>query len=156
MPPDPGGEAGYGDTNGYAAGAATEDVASGAGAESGGTGAALSSELLPPEVFYSMKLVSGKDAVGTFSGPGTLAIEPRGVSTTDAVEVGNGLDGAEGGVDNEGNGVRSESMGQDMRSKVRNLVDKLSWGKGGTASKEHQGVRNGGGTCTVPGERVEM
>ncbi|CAM9742410.1 unnamed protein product, partial [Ectocarpus sp. 8 AP-2014] len=43
---------------------------------SGGGGGLLPPRLDPPpqspEIFYSMKLVTGKDAVGTLSGPGTL------------------------------------------------------------------------------------
>lgn len=52
------------------------DSASATGRE--GTKTGSSPEALPPEVFYSMKQTKGKDAVGTFSGPGTLEIGRRG------------------------------------------------------------------------------
>ena len=63
-----------GDAAGGGAGGVVGGGEGGSAAAAGG-GSGLLSESLPPEIFYSMKLVTGKDAVGTMSGPGTLGIE---------------------------------------------------------------------------------
>lgn len=94
------------------------------GAAVGAVSGTLPSESLPPEVFYSMKLVTGKDAVGTLSGPGTLGIEKCG-------EGGKG-DGAEAGA-----AAACGAGAEDKRSTVRRtLTEALSWGKGDGGGRE--------------------
>lgn len=87
-----------------------------------GGSSGLPSEALPPEVFYSIKLMTGKDAVGTLSGPGTLGIEKH-------------VNGDEGG----GSGGFSDygsSGGEEKRSAVKTLVEAaLSWGRGEAAGR---------------------
>ncbi|CAM9474753.1 unnamed protein product, partial [Laminaria digitata] len=129
--------------------AAGGGVGGGAGGVAGGGdggsaaaagGSALLSESLPPEIFYSMKLVTGKDAVGTMSGPGTLGIERRGGKG----EGGGG--GAEGGG---GGGSVCGAGGEEKRSRVQTLVDALPWGKGesgkGAGSGRDPGLASAGG-----------
>lgn len=87
-----------------------------------GSSSGVPSEALPSEVFYSIKLMTGKDAVGTLSGPGTLGIEKH-------------INGDEGG----GSGGFSDcgsSGGEEKRSAVKTLVEAaLSWGRGEPAGK---------------------
>lgn len=149
--PDPGGQldlvtdgvgrgvgAGREGVGGSVDGGSHEAVCAAAGAAGGsarsGGGSSLPSESLPPEVFYSMKLVTGKDAVGTLSGPGTLGIERR-------------VKGEEGGVEGGGvgrsGGAICGASGEDKRSTVRTLVDALSWGKGDAG-------KGGAGTDAAP------
>ncbi|CAN0249627.1 unnamed protein product, partial [Ectocarpus sp. 4 AP-2014] len=80
-----GGESGYGSATDTAATACTgsgeeEGAARGSESSSSSSSSSGGGGLLPPrldsppsspEIFYSMKLVTGKDAVGTLSGPGT-------------------------------------------------------------------------------------
>lgn len=73
-----------------------------------------------------MKLVTGKDAVGTLSGPGTLGIERCTAART-----------GEGGVNGGGGdgGAVCGATVEDKRSAVvQTLVDVFSWGMGGEAA----------------------
>lgn len=121
----------------------------------------LSSESLPSEVFYSMKVVAGKDAVGTLSGPGTLGIEGlhanvggagEGTSAPSSAPSGNhgkhesnadvclpvveggwsGSSGSGGRGNMCGEGSnRGNGGGEERRSAVRTLLDSFSWGGSG-------------------------
>lgn len=97
--------------------------------ESEGSCSLLSSESPPSEVFYSMKLVTGKDAVGTLSGPGTLGIDRC-----------NGKGDEGGGVNSSGGrgggGRAACGGGDDKRSAVQALVGALSWGKGDAGKRD--------------------
>lgn len=102
---------------------------------SGGLAGNLPSESFPPEVFYSMKLVAGKDAVGTLSGPGTLGIEPRGAASSKGIpgEAGSEVRGSTGGGvcgENGSGGVGVGGAREERRSTVQTLMDTLSWGRG--------------------------
>lgn len=124
----------------------------------GGGASSLPSESLPPEVFYSMKLVTGKDAVGTLSGPGTLGIERRGEIGVDTSSSSGGSSGGSvgsmGGTTSCGahGDVSRGGVGEDQRSTVQTLVDALTWGKGDSSSKGETARREAG---TVP-QRGEL
>eukprot|EP00903_Cladosiphon_okamuranus_P006745 g6580.t1 len=95
----------------------------------GSAGASLGLESPPssPEIFYSMKLVTGKDAVGTLSGPGTLGIER---CTARAGEAG-GVSAEEG----SGGGAACGAAVEDKRSTVvKTLMDVFFGGKGREAA----------------------
>lgn len=136
---------------------------------SGDTGVAtvaagnLPSESLPPAVFYSMKMVTGKDAVGTLSGPGTLGIELRGGRGGGGAPAAAGKAGKDGSADvcgtAEGGWIGSSGSGSDVcgagggrgiiggsgedrLSAVQTLVNALSWGKGVT-EVEREAVAGG-------------
>ena len=129
-----------------APGAAASADSAATRSESSSAGASLELELPPPspEIFYSMKLVTGKDAVGTLSGPGTLGIER---CTARAGEAGAGVD--EGG--SGGGGAVCGAPVEDKRSTVvQTLVDAFSWGKGGEAAAKAGAA---GGGALAKGER---
>lgn len=136
------GAVGGGGVGGVPGGVAGGVVGGGEGGSAAvGSKSGLPSESLPPEVFYSMKLVTGKDAVGTMSGPGTLGIERRG---------GKGEGG--GGTGDGGGGAGSVcfASGEEKRSRVQTLVDALPWGKGesgrgGTPARDSGPASAGGG-----------
>lgn len=137
-------------------------------------GEKLPSEPLPSEVFYSMKVVAGKDAVGTLSGPGTLGIERRRANVGGAGEgvppppspsrnpgkqEGNvdvcqpvaegGWTGSSSGGGGGGNicgegSNRGNSGGEERRPAVRTLLDALSWG-GSRGGGSKDGQEVGGG-----------
>lgn len=157
VPPDPGTYPNSGEDGG--------NIGGGVGSRGGGGGgASLPSESLPPEVFYSMKLVTGKDAVGTLSGPGTLGINPPGRGTMGATELPLGGVGRLDG-DSVGGGIFADGCGggerdEDKRSAVQTLFKALLWGKseasngkGATAGRERAWVCPGEGegyaSCTT-------
>ncbi|CAM9758292.1 unnamed protein product, partial [Sphacelaria rigidula] len=121
------------------------------GAADMSVGEKLPSEPLPSEVFYSMKVVAGKDAVGTLSGPGTLGIERRRANVGGAGEGGGWTGSSSGGGGNicgEGSN-RGNSGGEERRPAVRTLLDALSWGgsggqEGGSGRKPMGGLNGHG------------
>lgn len=89
-----------------------------------------------PEIFYSMKLVTGKDAVGTLSGPVTLGIDKfvgkgaRGKGDG-AEEGGGGGGGGSGG----GGGAGCGAMAEEKRlTIVQSLMEAFAWVKGEAAA----------------------
>lgn len=100
----------------------------GGGSSSVGSSSGLPSEALPPEVFYSIKLMTGKDAVGTLSGPGTLGIEKR---------INGDEGGGSGGLSDSGAVAGCGASGvEEKRSAVKTLVEAaLSWGRGEAAGR---------------------
>ncbi|CAB1106595.1 unnamed protein product [Ectocarpus sp. CCAP 1310/34] len=154
-----GGESGYASATGTAASACTgsgeeEGAAGTMGSESsssssssGGGGWLLPPRLdsppLSPEIFYSMKLVTGKDAVGTLSGPGTLGIERCVVKGGDGVD-GNNPAGGGGG----GGGICGAVVEEKRPALVQTLMDAFSWGGKGETGIIERG--RGGGAVQVP------
>ncbi|CAN0374997.1 unnamed protein product [Pylaiella littoralis] len=137
------------------------DSAAVSGGSGGGGGSALGLESPPasPEIFYSMKLVTGKDAVGTLSGPGTLGIERCAViNPGEGREGGDGVDaghsgGGGGGGGSGGNGGEAAFCGEAMDDKrltvVQTLVDAFSWRKGKGKGE------GGGGEAAIKAGRGE-
>ena len=139
------GEMFHGDGSGGAVCAeAPEEGGSGSGS---GMSSGLHSEYLPPEVFYSMKRVTGRDAVGTLSGPGTLGID--GLGNGGNGEEGRRVDGGGGERGDCGSGVAVCGAGvEEKRFGVKTFVDAaLSWGKRETGRKT--GGRGGRGASAV-------
>ncbi|CAM9631829.1 unnamed protein product, partial [Ectocarpus fasciculatus] len=139
------GESGYGSATGTAAatvcaGSGEEEGAPGAMGSEGSSSSSSSSTgggggggLLPPrldsppsspEIFYSMKLVTGKDAVGTLSGPGTLGIERCIVKGGGDGMDGNNPAGGGGG----GGGICGAVVEEKRPTLVQTLMDAFSWG----------------------------
>jgi len=125
---------------GVFAGAGGGAASAGVSGRGGDSSSGLESTEPSPEIFYSIKLVTGKDAVGTLSGPGTLGIE-RCVTgagegrAAGCVDGGGGSGGGGGGDGDGGGGAVCGAAIEDKRSTVvQTLVDAFSWGKGGEAA----------------------
>ncbi|CAM9668925.1 unnamed protein product, partial [Ectocarpus sp. 6 AP-2014] len=131
---------GSGEEEGAAGAIGSESSSSSSGGGGGGLlPPRLDSPPQSPEIFYSMKLVTGKDAVGTLSGPGTLGIERCVVKGGDGVDGNNPAGGGGGGG---GGGICGAVVEEKRPTLVQTLMDAFSWGgKGETGIIE----RGGGG-----------
>ncbi len=165
-PANAGGEAlvtGGGSVIAGSGGGAASAVVSGSGGDSS---SGLESAEPSPEIFYSIKLVTGKDAVGTLSGPGTLGIERcvagagegGGAGCVDRGGVGVGGGGVGDGVGGGGGGggvvaVCGAAVEDKRSTVVQTLVDAFSWGKGGEAAINAGAIaaaEGGGGDAGPP------
>ncbi|CAN0502632.1 unnamed protein product, partial [Ectocarpus sp. 12 AP-2014] len=111
---------GSGEKEGAAGAIGSESSSSSSGGGGGLLPPRLDSPPSSPEIFYSMKLVTGKDAVGTLSGPGTLGIERC------VVKGGDGVDGNNPGGGGGGGGICGAVVEEKRPTLVQTLMDAFS------------------------------